>query len=144
MHRCRPHTEQLRSRRARRDGIREIAVTKIRCELRNVRRREEWLPLLRLSGHWLAECGFEIGSRVFVSAEQGRLIIMTADSALADMPPVERMPPRLRARHRLHRLPLAAVRQSLIAAARVRRPAVCVDLPPLLRPPVSVARPADA
>ena len=32
-------------------------------------------PLLRLSGHWLAEAGFEIGDKVKVEVSKGQLVI---------------------------------------------------------------------
>ena len=32
-------------------------------------------PLLRLSGHWLAEAGFEMGAKVKVEVSKGQLVI---------------------------------------------------------------------
>ena len=32
-------------------------------------------PLLRLSGNWLAEAGFEVGDKVQVEVSEGRLVI---------------------------------------------------------------------
>lgn len=39
------------------------------------------VPFLRLSGQWMAQYGFRIGSRVVVTAEDGRLVITLAGHA---------------------------------------------------------------
>jgi hypothetical protein len=38
-------------------------------------------PYIRLQGHWLRAAGFEIGKRIIVSVEQGRLTISNHEEA---------------------------------------------------------------
>lgn len=45
---------------------------------------EAVVPYLRMSGRWLAEHGFEIGGNVYVTAEQGRVILTNDAAATAD------------------------------------------------------------
>lgn len=40
------------------------------------------VPYLRMSGQWLEKCGFNVGTRVYVKAERGRLILTNEDPAL--------------------------------------------------------------
>ncbi len=42
-------------------------------------RRQQAVPYLRLSGHWLESAGFEIGSKVRVVVESDRLVVEPAD-----------------------------------------------------------------
>ena len=44
-----------------------------------------WLsvPYLRMSGRWLEQSGFAAGTRVYVKAEHGRLILTNEDPAIA-------------------------------------------------------------
>jgi len=39
------------------------------------RGRCQLVPLLRMSGHWLEQCGFGIGALVSVTAKQGRIVL---------------------------------------------------------------------
>jgi len=36
------------------------------------------VPCIRLSGRWLEDCGFEVGSEVIILCENQRLVIMKA------------------------------------------------------------------
>jgi hypothetical protein len=42
-------------------------------------------PYLRMSGRWLEQSGFAAGTRVYVKAEHGRLILTNEDPALAQL-----------------------------------------------------------
>lgn len=46
--------------------------------------REAVVPYLRMSGRWLEEHGFEIGANVYVTAEQGRVILTNDAAAMAE------------------------------------------------------------
>jgi len=48
-------------------------------------RDETRVPYLRLSGRWLEEIGFAIGTRIYLKAERGKLIVTSEDPA-APMP----------------------------------------------------------
>jgi hypothetical protein len=41
----------------------------------NSRRREQVMPLIRISGKWLDRIGFPIGSKLALEAEPGRLVL---------------------------------------------------------------------
>lgn len=41
------------------------------------------VPYLRMSGRWLEQAGFAAGTRVYVKAEAGRLILTNEDPAIA-------------------------------------------------------------
>ena len=41
------------------------------------------VPYLRMSGRWLEQSGFAVGTRVYVKAEHGRLILTNEDPAIA-------------------------------------------------------------
>ena len=45
---------------------------------------EARVPILRMSGRWLAEHGFPIGARVYVQVEQGRVILTTTKPGAPD------------------------------------------------------------
>jgi len=62
--------------KSRRDGVRMYTITMMGTA------RGVSVPHLRLSGRWLEKCGFGARSRVFVTVEQGRLIVTAADPAL--------------------------------------------------------------
>lgn len=40
---------------------------------------DERLPMIRMRGGWLARLGFEIGTRIVVSEERGRIVLTLAD-----------------------------------------------------------------
>ena len=67
----------LPARRHRTDGIREATFTATATGYRTV------VPYLRLRGHWLAQLGFSPETRIYIAAEQGRLVITAADPAAA-------------------------------------------------------------
>ncbi len=45
----------------------------------------QWVPLLRMSGRWLEQCGFANGARIYVIAQQRKLMLTNYDPASADV-----------------------------------------------------------
>ena len=90
---ARPRRRRVRvSRRTTRrvDGARKprpwrsphVLTMTMRLVLRNSTMEETRVPYLRMSGRWLAAHGFRIGEPVYVTVEQGRVI-------LTNTPPTE-------------------------------------------------------
>jgi len=53
-------------------------------KIASVYRQHRQVPMLRLSGRWLARAGFEIGQPIEIGVQRGKLTIMvTADPAEA-------------------------------------------------------------
>ena len=46
--------------------------------------------MLRIQGHWFQELGFNIGDPVMVKCEEGKLIIMADDTAMAEIKKAEK------------------------------------------------------
>jgi len=57
---------------------RELSITTLVRATTRTRSGETAVPYLRLSGHWLEQHGFNRGSRVIVTAENGKLILTIA------------------------------------------------------------------
>lgn len=102
------------ARRRRADGIREATFTATVTEYHKV------VPYLRLRGQWLAQLGFKPKTRIYIAAEQGRLVITVADPATAAADPAASPAP-YAARHRqlVAVPPLVAARQRGREARRV-------------------------
>jgi hypothetical protein len=47
------------------------------------RRKEQYFPLIRLSGKWLRQLGFPIGTKIEVDVPPGRLVLQAAPRELA-------------------------------------------------------------
>jgi Toxin SymE, type I toxin-antitoxin system len=76
-----------KKRQRRRDGVRVFRMASLYRSARQFGSQETKVPYLRMSGRWLKECGFEIGARVYLTVENGRLIVTNLDPALAAAPP---------------------------------------------------------
>ena len=57
---------------------RELSITTLFRATTRTRSGETPVPYLRLSGHWLEQHGFTPGSRVTVTAENGKLVLTIA------------------------------------------------------------------
>lgn len=57
---------------------RELSITTLFRPSTRTRSGETPVPYLRLSGHWLEQHGFTRGSRVTVTAENGKLVLTIA------------------------------------------------------------------
>jgi hypothetical protein len=102
------------ARRRRADGIREATFTATVTEYHKV------VPYLRLRGQWLAQLGFKPKTRIYIAAEQGRLVITAADPASAAADPSAPSAPSAARRRQLVAVPpLVAARQRGRAARRV-------------------------
>lgn len=103
------------ARRRRPDGIREATFTSTETEYNKV------VPFLRLRGQWLARLGFKPKTRIYIAAEQGRLVITAADPATAAADPAPSSVPSVASRRQLVAVPplVAARRQRRRAARRV-------------------------
>lgn len=101
------------ARRRRADGIREATFTATVTEYQKV------VPYLRLRGQWLAQLGFKPKTRIYIAAEQGRLVITAADpaSAAAD-PATSSAPSAAHCRQLVAVPPLVAARHRERAARR--------------------------
>ena len=109
----------------RRTAPRTFTVTRRYIESRTPFVAGEWVPLLRLSGHWLEQCGLGKGARVSVIAEQGRLVVTLCEQAPAMAAgDVQETPPLYES------LGSRAVERSAFPAAAAAAP-----LPAGLRPP---------
>lgn len=73
-------------RQRRRDGVRVFSMASLYRPARLSGSQETKVPYLRMSGRWLKECGFEIGARVYLKVEHGRLIVTNVDPAVATAP----------------------------------------------------------
>lgn len=58
---------------------RELSITTLFRPTTRTRSGETPVPYLRLSGHWLEQHGFTRGSRVTVTAENGKLVLTIAE-----------------------------------------------------------------
>jgi len=106
-------------------GPRTFTVTRRYIESRFPRLQGEWVPLLRLSGHWLEQCGFDRGARVTAVVEQGKLTLTLCEQPSAIIEDDAR-----------ETLPLYESRRALAAQRTALPPAaVPVSLPAGLRPP---------
>ncbi|MEA2464054.1 MAG: Toxin SymE, type toxin-antitoxin system [Acidobacteriota bacterium] len=102
------------ARRRRPDGIREATFTATETEYHKV------VPFLRLRGLWLARLGFKPKTRIYIAAEQGRLVITAADPATAAADPAASSAPYAARRRQLVAVPpIVAARQRGRAARRV-------------------------
>lgn len=102
------------ARRRRADGIREATFTATVTEYHKV------VPYLRLRGQWLAQLGFKPKTRIYIAAEQGRLVITVADPATAAADPAASSAPYAARRRQLVAMPpLVAAPQRRRAARRV-------------------------
>lgn len=79
-------TPQKNKRQRRRDGVRVFSMASLYRPARPSGSQETKVPYLRMSGRWLKECGFEIGARVYLTVENGRLIVTNVDPAVATAP----------------------------------------------------------
>jgi toxic protein SymE len=50
------------------------------------RSRHDRVPFLRVSGRWLEQCGFSIGTRYYVTVTQGKLMLTLAEPDRSDEP----------------------------------------------------------
>ena len=67
----------------RRDGVREYRLTRLaRAGAVVGAGRKTPVPYLRMSGQWMETFGFCIDSRVFITAEPGRLVMTLEDPAI--------------------------------------------------------------
>jgi hypothetical protein len=58
---------------------RELSITTLYRATTRTRSGETPVPYLRISGRWLEQHGFNRGSRVIVTAENGKLVLTIAD-----------------------------------------------------------------
>lgn len=63
------------SRRGGGGGKRELVVAAVYRESSGYRRRQTVVPLIRMSGVWLQQLGFDRGDRIEVTAERERLVL---------------------------------------------------------------------
>jgi len=80
-----PLPRRKQARRPRRAGVRTFTVTRRYIEGRRPHQEGELVPLLRMSGHWLEQCGFDTGALVSVTAKQGRIVLALFRPAPAAM-----------------------------------------------------------
>jgi hypothetical protein len=73
-------------RKRRRDGVRVFSMGSLYRPARLSGSQETKVPYFRMSGRWLEACGFEIGARVYLKVEHGRLIVTNVDPAVATAP----------------------------------------------------------
>ena len=66
----------MRSRKPRGDDQRVVTIGSLFRP--SSRRGEGRVPYVRLSGYWLQQLGFEVGARLLIAPEQGRLVITIA------------------------------------------------------------------
>lgn len=71
-------------RRGGKGGPRELSITTLFRASQRARSGETPVPYLRISGRWLEQYGLTRGSRVVVSGEPGRLVLIIV--AAADAP----------------------------------------------------------
>ena len=69
-----------RTRRNRADGVREATLTGFEVAYQDL------VPMLRLRGRWLAQHGFQVGARIYITVAEGRLEITAKDPAKATAP----------------------------------------------------------
>lgn len=67
------------SRRGGKGGPRELSITALWRASANARAGGEHVPYVRISGRWLEQFGFARGSRIVVTAEEGRLLLTLTD-----------------------------------------------------------------
>lgn len=68
------------ARRRRADGVREATLSYFEI------RYHDLVPVLRLRGRWLDQHGFKIGARIYIAADEGKLVITATDPAAAHQP----------------------------------------------------------
>lgn len=80
-----PPRRHKQARRRRRAGVRTFTVTRRYIEACRPHQQGELVPLLRMSGHWLEQCGFGTGALVSVMAKQGKIVLTIFRPAPAAM-----------------------------------------------------------
>ena len=65
------------TRRRRADGVREVTLSAVEITPRKA------VPMLRVRGQWLARVGFNIGSRLYITVPEGKLVLTVEDPAEA-------------------------------------------------------------
>jgi len=76
-------------RERRKKDIRTLTVSMLLRQRSSRRSGHDRVPFLRVSGRWLEQCGFAIGTRYYVTVSQGKLMLTLAepdgsDEALAE------------------------------------------------------------
>ena len=66
------------SRRRRTDGVREATLASFEVGY------QDYVPSLRLRGRWLAQHGFNVGARIYISVTEDKLVITAADPVCAE------------------------------------------------------------
>lgn len=74
-------------RRERRNGIRTLTVSMLLRQRSSRRSGHDRVPFLRVSGRWLEQCGFAIGTRYYVTMADGKLILTLAEPDGSDERP---------------------------------------------------------
>ena len=81
----RPTTNAPRRER-RKEDIRRLTVSMLLRQRSSRRSGHDRVPFLRVSGRWLEQCGFAIGTRYYVTVAQGKLMMTIAEPDGSDDP----------------------------------------------------------
>ena len=73
-----PTTNAPRQER-RKKGIRTLTVSMLLRQQSSRRSGHDRVPFLRVSGRWLEQCGFAIGTRYYVTVAHGKLTLTLAE-----------------------------------------------------------------
>jgi hypothetical protein len=76
-------------RERRKKDIRTLTVSMLLRQRSSRRSGHDRVPFLRVSGRWLEQCGFAIGTRYYVTVAQGKLMLTLAQPDGSDEPTAE-------------------------------------------------------
>jgi hypothetical protein len=79
-------TTNVQRRERRKEDIRRLTVSMLLRQPSSRRKGHDRVPFLRVSGRWLEQCGFSIGTRYYVTVTHGKLMLTTADPDRPDEP----------------------------------------------------------
>lgn len=80
-----PTTNAQRHER-RKKHIRTLTVSMLLRQRLSRRSGHDRVPFLRVSGRWLEQCGFSIGTRYYVTVAHGKLMLTLAEPDASDEP----------------------------------------------------------
>jgi hypothetical protein len=76
-------------RERRKEDIRTLTVSMLLRQRSSRRSGHDRVPFLRVSGRWLEQCGFAIGTQYYVTVSQGKLMLTLVQPAGSDEPIAE-------------------------------------------------------
>ena len=73
-------------RERRKKDVRTLTVSMLLRQRSSRRSGHDRVPFLRVSGRWLEQCGFAIGTRYYVTVAHGKLVLTLAEPEGSDKP----------------------------------------------------------